>query len=159
MTKDLFRFDSSAKSIKMPSLFQDQNTNAKPKRSPAFKMPSLFQDQNTDAKPKRSPCPQAVKEAVWKKYFGSIMVGKCYVCNSEITFTNFELGHNKPHSKGGEWVVSNLRPLCRTCNRSMGDKMTVEAFKKKYFGAKPKTVTPKTKRAAKPKSSTSKKKK
>jgi hypothetical protein len=116
----------------------------------------LFPNPKSEEKPKRTPCPKAVKEAVWKIYFGNNMIGKCYVCGAEITFTNFELGHNKPHTKGGKWVVENLRPLCRTCNRSIGDKMTVEAFKKKYFSSKPKSVTPKTKSSTKPKSTISK---
>ena len=83
---------------------------------------------------RRKSCPKAVKEAVWRKYNGNKMNGKCYVCQVKITFTNFEVGHNKPYSKGGEWTVANLRPICRSCNRSMGT-MTIEAFKRKYFSS------------------------
>jgi 5-methylcytosine-specific restriction endonuclease McrA len=115
----------------------------------------LFPYPKSNEKPKRTPCPKAVKEAVWKIFFGNSMVGNCYVCGADITFTNFELGHNKPHTKGGKWVVENLRPLCRTCNRSIGDKMTVEAFKKKYFSHKSKPATSKTKSTIKPKSAIS----
>jgi 5-methylcytosine-specific restriction endonuclease McrA len=122
----------------------------------SFQLPPLYRDQNTKEKPKRTPCPQAVKEALWRKYFGNKMDGNCYVCKKIITFTNFEPGHNTPASHGGKWTVTNLRPLCRTCNRSMGDKMTVEFFKKKYFGSKPKPATLKAKTVAKPKSSKSK---
>ena len=63
------------------------------------------------------------------------MTGKCYVCQKPILFTDFEVGHNKPFSKGGTWNINNLRPICRTCNRSMGS-MTIEAFKIKYFTKK-----------------------
>ena len=80
----------------------------------------------------RKPCPKAVRDAVWRKYFGDKMTGKCYVCGKPITFTDFEVGHNKPFIKGGEWNVNNLRPICRTCNRSMGT-MTIEEFKKRFF--------------------------
>jgi len=103
----------------------------------------------TTSRRKRKPCPKAVKNAVWKKYNGRRMTGKCYVCGASITFDNFELGHNKPFSKGGKCTVRNLRPICRTCNRSMGT-MTIEAFKRRYFSKKKKpkkkTKRKKTKR-------------
>ena len=87
---------------------------------------------------KRTPCPQPVKETLWRSYFESSMVGECYVCKKSISFTNFEVGHNKSFTTGGTWDINNLRPICRSCNRSMG-KMTIEDFKKKYF---PKTPSP-----------------
>jgi 5-methylcytosine-specific restriction endonuclease McrA len=134
MKKNIFGFDSIAPA--------------------SFKFPPLYPEQDVKDKPKRTPCPQAVKEALWRKYFGSNMDGNCYVCKESIKFTNFEPGHNTPASKGGKWSVTNLRPLCRTCNRSMGDKMTVEAFKKKHFVTKPKTKVSKAK--VSPKSKTGK---
>ena len=81
----------------------------------------------------RTACPKSVREALWRSYFGNRMSGKCYVCQCKIDFTNFEAGHNKPASHGGEWSLRNLRPLCRSCNRSMGNKMSVEEYKRKYF--------------------------
>lgn len=97
---------------------------------------SDFGYSSTKKSHKRTSCPKAVKETVWKKYIGNKMNGKCYVCSCPITYTNFEVGHNKAHSKGGKWSVLNCRPVCRTCNRSMGS-MSIEAFKKKYFTKKP----------------------
>lgn len=115
-------------------------------RSPFdFKIPNInvfgFDNKTTT----RTSCPKAVKEAVWHKYNGDKMKGKCYVCNKEITFTSFEVGHNKAASKGGKWTVANCRPLCRTCNRSMGT-TSIETFKKKHFSStepKAKKTTPK----------------
>lgn len=115
----------------------------------------------------RSSCPKAVKETVWRSHNGNRMNGKCYVCKVPISFTNFEVGHNKPHSKGGKWNVDNCRPICRVCNRSMGT-MTIETFKKKYFTkkktttkkkpTKKKTTTKKTTRKKPTKKKTTKKK-
>lgn len=81
---------------------------------------------------KRPTCPKSLKEALWRQYFGEEYHGECYVCHAKIALTNFEVGHNEPFKEGGEWTISNLRPLCRTCNRSMGTE-TVENFKKKHF--------------------------
>ena len=83
-------------------------------------------------KKRRTACPKSVKETLWRKYFGDNINGKCYICDTSITLFNFEVGHNKPFSKGGKWTVNNLRPLCRSCNRSMGT-MTAEKYKKKHM--------------------------
>jgi 5-methylcytosine-specific restriction endonuclease McrA len=72
------------------------------------------------------------------------MTGKCYVCKRPISFTTFEVGHNKPFAKGGKWEINNLRPICGVCNRSMGT-MTIAAFKKGYSEASRKK--PKQKRS------------
>ena len=96
---------------------------APPKRGRTFpKIPSK----------ERSIYPKAVRETVWRKYFGNKMNGKCYVCGKPIYFTDFEVGHNKARAKGGTSNINNLRPICRTCNRSMGT-MNIETFKRRYF--------------------------
>lgn len=90
----------------------------------------------TSTPKKRSSCPKSVKESVWAKYCGiNKMIGKCYVCSKPIHFTDFEVGHNKAFAKGGKWNINNLRPICKSCNRSMGT-MTIESFKRKYFSKK-----------------------
>jgi len=53
----------------------------------------------------------------------------CYCCKLEpITYGNFECGHNVAHANGGSDELSNLRPICRLCNSSMGTK-NLEDFK------------------------------
>jgi len=103
-----------------------------------------------EKKKTRRKIPESVKEAVWAKYIGmDKTVGKCYVCNKPVHFTDFEVGHNRAISKGGSDKVTNLRPICRSCNRSMRN-MSIEAYKKKYFSKpKPKKKTKKTKRRRK----------
>jgi len=41
---------------------------------------------------------------------------------------SFEVGHNKPESRGGVTELSNLRPICSNCNRSMSDNYTIDEF-------------------------------
>lgn len=82
---------------------------------------------------KRKTIPKALRATVWKFYMQGKPEGICYCCETEtISFTNFEMGHNKAVAKGGSNSVDNLRPICRTCNSSM-QKQSIESFKKKYF--------------------------
>jgi len=81
----------------------------------------------------RKIIPKSVKDAVWAKYMGMDKAeGKCYVCKRTIHISSFDIGHNKAISKGGSDSITNLRPICRSCNNSMGT-MSIEAYKKKYF--------------------------
>jgi len=101
-----------------------------------------------DEPPRRRTIPKAVKNSVWAKYIGANKAeGKCYVCKRTIHITDFDLGHNKARSKGGSDNISNLRPICRTCNTSMGTQ-SIESFKAKHFG-KPKASTVKSTTAKK----------
>ena len=82
---------------------------------------------------KRKPIPKAVREQVWDKYMKATeRVGKCYCCGwRPITDSDFEVGHNKAVAKGGRDHINNLRPICKSCNRSMGT-MSIEVYKRKY---------------------------
>lgn len=101
-------------------------------------------------KPKRKKFSKSLRDQVWIKYMGMKKTeGKCYCCKIRtIHFTDFEIGHNKSVAKGGKDNISNLKPICRTCNRGMGTK-SIEWYRKKYF-SKPKKT--KSKKRAKKKS-------
>ncbi len=96
----------------------------------------LFGD---DDKPKRKKLPKDIRMMVWQKYNKSSMTGKCYCCGTPITYRDFDVGHNKAVSKYGKDNISNLRPICRPCNRGMGTG-TIEAYKKKHFSKPVKKV-------------------
>ena len=101
-------------------------------------------------KPTREKMPQSVRYQVWDKYIGSKKIeGKCYCCKLTINNRDFEVGHNKAVARGGKNNISNLRPICKRCNRSMGTK-TIEQFKRKYYG-KPTKVKKPARTKAKPK--------
>lgn len=74
--------------------------------------------------------PKALKEQVWLAFNGKNFEYKCHIkwCNNIITPFNFETGHNIPESKGGTLDISNLRPICSKCNKSMGDDYTIDDF-------------------------------
>jgi len=74
-----------------------------------------------------------LRELVWFKHMGNKVQGKCYCCKIKpIHFTDFEVGHNKAVSIGGQNNIENLRPICRGCNKGMKTK-SIEWYKKKYF--------------------------
>ena len=89
---------------------------------------------------------QAERAQTWKKYMGDKPEGKCYCCGIEtINFFNFEVGHNIAKSKGGRNHVDNYRPICRTCNASMG-KQSIESFRAKHFAPKEQDTANKVRR-------------
>ncbi len=89
---------------------------------------------------KRKPLPKALREQVWIKSFGKVFNNKCHIkwCQNIITVFDFEVGHNIPHSKGGDTTINNLFPLCSRCNKSMSDNYTIDEFNE-YFDGKNKT--------------------
>jgi len=66
--------------------------------------------------------PVAVRAAVWNNYVGSKKgETKCFVgCGRTISTFNFQCGHVQAEAKGGKVTIDNLRPICSTCNQSMG---------------------------------------
>lgn len=82
---------------------------------------------------KKVNIPLTVKSLVWDKYVG-IDIGrtKCYCCKlNHITMISFHCGHVIPEVYGGEITVENLRPICQSCNSSMGSQ-NMNEFMKKY---------------------------
>jgi 5-methylcytosine-specific restriction endonuclease McrA len=57
------------------------------------------------------------------------MFSGCWICGGRAE----EIDHVKPIAKGGIHILSNLRPICRFCNRSKGSKWRneeVDIYKK-----------------------------
>ncbi len=71
---------------------------------------------------KKQSIPKPLKDLVWDTYVGKQYgTGKCRCCwIAEIDSKSFECGHVKSEATGGKLTVSNLRPICGKCNRSMG---------------------------------------
>ena len=71
---------------------------------------------------RKANIPAAVRRTVWNTYVGEEFGRtECYVgCKTKITQMTFECGHVEAESKGGLTIVDNLRPICSSCNRSMG---------------------------------------
>jgi len=83
---------------------------------------------------KKKTIPKSLKENVWVKWVGESYSAKCYIewCKNKITPFTFEAGHDIPESKGGKTCIENLRPICASCNKSMGDRYTIAEYSKLY---------------------------
>ena len=64
--------------------------------------------------------PKVLRSLVWTTHIGRSFDAKCYCCKeATITPFDFECGHIVAERHGGSGCVSNLRPICRSCNASM----------------------------------------
>jgi len=88
-------------------------------------------DQPTKKKGKEK-IPLSVKNTLWSLHFQNSLNGVCQCCKTEnISKNNFDCGHVKSEKEGGAVELSNLKPICRACNSSMGT-LNMETFMKKY---------------------------
>ena len=87
----------------------------------------------------KATIPRALKNAVWLEYVGKAFEAKCNVtwCATVVTPFTFEAGHNVPESKGGATNVTNLRPICAQCNKSMGAAYTIDEFSAQFQPSPP----------------------
>jgi hypothetical protein len=88
--------------------------------------------KNVDAPPRKS-IPKKVRGEVWSSHFGSSMDGGCYCCKKSLhAFDDWHAGHIIAHANGGNDSASNLRPVCGSCNLSMGTE-NMDAFKARCY--------------------------
>ena len=85
-------------------------------------------------KNKKAKIPHALKTQVWNEWIGKEKGSAlCLCCEvNEISQMNFACGHIIAESNGGELITSNLKPVCTSCNSSMGTN-NMDSFKKKYL--------------------------
>jgi len=91
-------------------------------------------DINQEFQYKKTQLPQSIRISVWDTYIGrKIGETKCYVCNNNnISQFDFHCGHVIAEKNGGKSDISNLRPICKSCNCSMRT-CNLEEYKQKYF--------------------------
>ncbi len=129
-TKNIFLNKDSWNRVTAPKKI---TTSTKPpKINTEFDMDAFEPTYYKTKSGKRKTIPKSVKIQLWEKYFGRKRAeGKCFVCPRKIHISQFEAGHSIPVSKNGSDKVSNLRPLCMLCNRSMGNQ-NLSDYKKRY---------------------------
>jgi hypothetical protein len=67
--------------------------------------------------------PLSLKKAVWNHWMGmNVGEAKCPVCKISLIYQmSFHCGHIVAKSNGGINTVDNLKPICQSCNSSMGN--------------------------------------
>lgn len=80
--------------------------------------------------------PTAVRNQVWLKYMGNTAFGPCPCCGihdiSLVQSGGFECGHVQAEAQGGSTNLSNLIPVCKSCNLGMGTTNMIDYVKQYY---------------------------
>jgi len=79
-------------------------------------------DNKTKGKYKKNTIPHSLKRVVWNYWIGDDYAkSQCLCCGlTTISQMNFCCGHVVAEINGGKLVPQNLKPICQSCNSSMG---------------------------------------
>lgn len=85
-------------------------------------------------KNKKKTIPKNVRIDSWNYWIGKANgESKCLCCGiRDIGQNNFECGHIVSEAKGGAATITNLKPICSTCNKSMGTR-NMDDFKAEHY--------------------------
>ena len=122
------------KCIKISEVKQELINTVPPTKDPPPIEPIIQPVVVENKKYKKVTIPQSLRAAVWDKYIGrKIGEIECLVCNTAlISQLNFHCGHVVAEANGGTISIDNLRPICKSCNCSMGTN-NLEDYKNRYF--------------------------
>ena len=75
-----------------------------------------------------------IRQEVWTEHNGAAFESPCFVdwCTNIVNVFNYQVGHDIPKSKGGPNTLDNLKPICESCNQSMGNKYTIKEWNKLF---------------------------
>ena len=99
-------------------------------------LPQLSSSEPEKPKEKtRRSIPKKIRGMVWKAYHGESMKGNCWCCNKHLeALDDWHAGHIVSHANGGKDGVANLRPVCISCNLSMGTE-NMDEFKARCYSS------------------------
>jgi hypothetical protein len=99
-----------------------------------FKLINL-DDKIIPIKKKKKNIPKALRRVVWNTWIGEDIGGtQCLCCKSKkISQFDFHCGHIISEKDGGETTVNNLKPICASCNLSMGSENMDDFIKRNGF--------------------------
>jgi hypothetical protein len=88
--------------------------------------------KNPNPEPRKS-IPKKIRGETWTNHFGTSTKGSCYCCKKVLdAFDDWHAGHIISHSNGGSDTAQNLRPICGSCNLSMGTE-NIDEFKLRCY--------------------------
>tara|TARA_Y100000389_G_C17367148_1_gene466945 strand:+ start:464 stop:979 length:516 start_codon:yes stop_codon:yes gene_type:complete len=88
-----------------------------------------------EIKKRKKYIPKALKRVVWNKWIGEELgSAKCLCCKvTTINQLSFVCGHILAEKNGGELNLENLKPICSSCNLSMGTENMDDFIKRMKF--------------------------
>ena len=102
----------------------------KAKGAPIKNIAVAIKDANSET---RKAIPKKIRGTAWKIQFGDSTKGSCFCCKKELdVFDDWHAGHIVSHSNNGTDTAINLRPVCGSCNLSMGTE-NMDAFKARCY--------------------------
>ena len=100
---------------------KDESKKNESKKDESKKDESKKNDKEKKVKKPKEKIPASVKNTLWSQHFPNVLEGKCKCCQTEvISRNNFDCGHIISEKEGGKIHLDNLKPICRSCNSSMG---------------------------------------
>jgi hypothetical protein len=99
-----------------------------------FKTGEILKSSSSSEKEyKKKKIPPVKRKKIWENYIGNKASDVCTCCReTEISMLNYDCGHIVAESEGGTLEISNLRPICKSCNSSMGTTNMKEYMKIHY---------------------------
>ena len=83
---------------------------------------------------KKATIPPKLKDKLWDTYCHDKAEAKCYCCREQIITSNsFAAGHVIAESNKGDLNINNIRPICNSCNSSMGTTNLFKYMREKYM--------------------------
>jgi hypothetical protein len=74
-----------------------------------------------------------MRRSCWLRYIGEEYKALCLCCKSTpMTIYDYHCGHVIAKANGGHATIDNLRPICSTCNSSMGTANMKQFAKEKF---------------------------
>jgi hypothetical protein len=110
---------------------KDESKKDESKKDESKKDESKKDDKEKKVKKPKEKIPVSVKNTLWSQHFPNVLEGKCKCCQTEvISRNNFDCGHIISEKEGGKIHLDNLKPICRSCNSSMGTQNMTDYMKK-----------------------------
>lgn len=145
--------------VKMEFALKPNQGLAEAKVVDATPKPATPKPATPKPKNKKKTIPKNVRIDSWNHWIGKANgESKCLCCGiRDIGQNNFECGHIVSEAKGGAATITNLKPICSTCNKSMGTR-NMDDFKAEHYpsvggGKKPVEKVVKAKAEKKPRKS------
>jgi len=136
LIKKYEKYDKLSKKMSKLTVKEPETNEVVVKKEKKPKEPETNEVVIKKEKKAKEKIPASVKNTLWSKHFDNSIQGNCQCCKTEvISKNNYDCGHIISEKNGGAVHLDNLKPICRSCNSSMGttnmnDFMTKYGFDK-----------------------------